>query len=253
MPTTTLVTWNLKGSANPDTSAVADHLLAVGADVVLLQEVQWHQARRIARAVGARSHRWSFKHLALDTWPEGMAVVGVTTTVHARTHALSYAWQPWNWRRRIVQVITTGDRVTLVNVHLTSHDDPTLRQAEASTLLALVAERDGPVVPAGDFNERPGGPVGQAMVAAGFRDGWAESGPAPSVSDAARRVDPWPTNWRGWEPGTTELPTQQLDYVYLSTAVRAAELTLPLPEGAAGLARFSVLSDHLPVTARLDL
>ena len=84
MPTT-LVSWNLKGSANPDTAAVAEHIRSEGADLVALQEVQWHQARRIARALGATSRRWSFKHFPGRTWPEGMAVIGVTVPVHART------------------------------------------------------------------------------------------------------------------------------------------------------------------------
>ena len=103
---TTLVSWNLKGSGNPDTAAVAAYLREVGADVVGLQEVQWHQARRIARALGARSCGWGLKHWPVRTWPEGMAVIGVTRQVHVRTRALSSRWRLWSWRRRIVQVAT---------------------------------------------------------------------------------------------------------------------------------------------------
>ena len=65
------LSWNLKGSANPDTAAVAEHIRSEGADLVALQEVQWHQARRLARALGATSRRWSFKHFPGRTWPEG--------------------------------------------------------------------------------------------------------------------------------------------------------------------------------------
>ena len=78
-----VLTWNLKGSEAVDTAAVAAHAAAVGADVLVLQEVQWHQARR-PPATGARSRRWAFKHWPVRTWPEGMAVIGVTLPVRAR-------------------------------------------------------------------------------------------------------------------------------------------------------------------------
>ena len=156
---TTLVSWNLKGSGNPDTDAVAAYLREVGADVVGLQEVQWHQARRIARALGARSSGWGFKHWPVRTWPEGMAVIGMTREVDVRTRALSSRWRLWSWRRRIVQVATvaatgpgaahgdddadsTGEDgggkggasgFTLVNVHLTPHGQAELRTTETRT------------------------------------------------------------------------------------------------------------------------
>lgn len=253
MPTTTLVTWNLKGSANPDTAAVADHLRAAGADVVALQEVQWHQARRIARALGARSHDWSLKHVPVATWPEGMAVIGVTAPVRVRSHAVTFPRRLWDWRRRIVQVASVGEAFTLVNVHLSPHSQAERRDAEATQVLALVADSPHPVVVAGDVNERPPGPVGEQMAAAGFRDGWSSSGPPPEPP--APGADPWPTNWRQrqWEPGTTAPPTQQLDYVYVSRAVTGVALSLPEPEVDRGWARYSSLSDHLPVTATLDM
>lgn len=292
MRTTTLVSWNLKGSARPDLSAIVDHLRAENADVVSLQEVQWHQARAIARALRARSWRWGFKHWPLRTWPEGMAVIGVTRRAEVRTLALSHRWRLWSWRRRIVQVASVaaaGDRpedgatgaadtdtFTLINVHLTPHGETGLRAAETATVLALVAERTGPVVVCGDLNERPGGAIHRQMATAGLRDGWAErpdrtTATAPTTetvatpratdataqstqapSGTAWSVDPWPTNWRGWRPGTTELPTQQLDYVYASAAVASVSVRTPAP-GHVGFERFARLSDHLPVTAEIAL
>jgi endonuclease/exonuclease/phosphatase family metal-dependent hydrolase len=50
----TLVSWNLKGSKGVDVRAVVDHLEAMAADVVVLQEVQPGQAHAIARSLGAR-------------------------------------------------------------------------------------------------------------------------------------------------------------------------------------------------------
>ena len=60
-----------EGQRQPDTAAVAEHIRSEGADLVALQEVQWHQARRLARALGATSRRWKRKHFPGRTWPEG--------------------------------------------------------------------------------------------------------------------------------------------------------------------------------------
>jgi len=98
----TVLTWNLKGSKGIDVEAVVAHIQAAGADIVLLQEVQWHQERDLARALDARSHRWHFKHWPLTTWPEGMAVIGVTVAVTSRARAITSPWRLWSWRRRIL-------------------------------------------------------------------------------------------------------------------------------------------------------
>jgi len=267
---TTLVSWNLKGSGNPDTLAIAAYLRAEGADVVALQEVQWHQARRIARALGAQSHLWGFKHWPVRTWPEGMAIIGVTVEARGRTRALSHGWKLWSWRRRILQVARidpgTAEPWTLVNVHLTPHGQIGLRAVETATVLEVVAAATGPVVVAGDMNERPDGAVHRQLAAAGLHDGWAvRSAPAhdeaPPDDDPAgagatvagrpqRRPDPWPTNWRGWRPGTVEPPTLRLDYVYGTAGVRFLDVHTPPPED---FVRFASISDHLPVTAVFEI
>jgi hypothetical protein len=74
----------------------------------------------------------------------------------------------------------------------------------------------------------------------------------PAPGGTASRADPWPTNWRGWRPGTTKLPTQQLDYVYASAAIASLTVHTPTP-GVAGFERFATLSDHLPITAEIEL
>lgn len=265
MPTT-LVTWNLKGSGNPDTRAVAAHLRAEGADVVVLQEIQWHQARRIARALGAHSQHWGFKHWPVRTWPEGMAIMGVTVPAQGRTRALSYAWRLWSWRRRIVQVARVAPEPdarpgspgswTLVNVHLTPHGQIGLRAVETATVLAVVSERARPVVVAGDFNERPDGAVHRQLASAGLRDAWSarlaptQRDDGPAAGPPRRGPDPWPTNWHGWRRGTTTPPDRQLDYVYVTSDVRILDVHTPPAED---LARFAGISDHLPVTAVLEI
>ena len=60
-----LLTWNLQGSKGVDVEAVVATISAQSADVVVLQEVQRVQARRLARRLALRHVRWTFKHLSL--------------------------------------------------------------------------------------------------------------------------------------------------------------------------------------------
>ncbi|HET6950743.1 MAG TPA: endonuclease/exonuclease/phosphatase family protein [Acidimicrobiales bacterium] len=248
----TLVTWNLKGSKGIDVPAVAGHLRDAGADVVVLQEVQWHQARALARALDARSHRWVFKHWPVVTWPEGMAVIGVSLPLPARGHSLSHRWRVWSHRRRVVVqgVLDAGGViVSLFDIHLSPRSAAALRPGEVAAVLRMAAGRDGPVVAAGDFNERPGRGVHTVIAGAGLRDAWAE---VNGGGEAGPLPDPGATNWRHWQPGTGEPPVQRIDYVYVSAAAAVAGTRLPDLDDPAG-ARFSSLSDHLPLTAMLDV
>jgi endonuclease/exonuclease/phosphatase family metal-dependent hydrolase len=254
----TLVSWNLKGSKGLDTPGVVDHIRAAAADVVVLQEVQRCQARRIARSLGARSWRWGFKHWPIRTWPEGMAVIGVTRPARVRTRVISRRWAPWSWRRRILQVGSVdldageGAGVTLVNVHLSPHQDATaIRRVEAARVIHLVAQRGRPAVVAGDFNDRPGAAFHGQFAERGLRDAWdaVHGGDAPSDPTGGRRpADAGATNWRGWVQGTPRAPSQRLDYVLVSAGLTPVSVTVPR-HGQPGFERFATLSDHLPVTA----
>jgi endonuclease/exonuclease/phosphatase family metal-dependent hydrolase len=234
-----LVTWNLKGSDGLDVAAVAGHIRAAGADVVALQEVQRRQARDLARALGARSLRWAYKHQPFDTWPEGMAIVGVSRPVTVQVRALTYRWRPWSWRRRIALVGTLDGGLTLVNLHL-SPRGAHLREAEIGEVLEMVAAAPGPVIVAGDLNERPDGPMHDRLAAAGLRDAWP-----PGAGDGA-------TNWARWEVGTAAPPDQRIDYVYVSAGVEVTAIAVPASAGT-GLSGFSQLSDHVPVSAVLSV
>jgi endonuclease/exonuclease/phosphatase family metal-dependent hydrolase len=240
-----VLTWNLKGSAGVDTAAVAAHARAVGADVLALQEVQWLQARRIARTLFARTRRWSFKHWPVRTWPEGMAVIGLTRPVRARGRALTYRWRLWSWRRRILVGGVVDGGPLLIDLHLSTDTAASggRRRLEVAGALRDVVARGGQVIVAGDLNERPGGPVSQALAAAGLRDAWLASGGDP---------DGGFTNWRGWEPGTTRAPSQRIDYVWVSAGIAVVDVSLPSP-GDPGFATFARLSDHLPLTVVLEI
>jgi endonuclease/exonuclease/phosphatase family metal-dependent hydrolase len=248
----TVLTWNLKGSKGIDVEAVAAGIGAAGADIVLLQEVQWHQERALARALDARSHHWHFKHWPLNTWSEGMAVIGVSVAVSSHARALSSRWRLWSWRRRILVTASLplpsdpAHPLLLLDLHLSPHSAEDVRRAEAVSVLRTVAGHAGPVVVAGDLNETPDGPLPGQMEAAGLRDAWLVR---PGAAE-----DPYPgfTNWRGWTQGTTRPPTRRIDYVYASEGVEVTSASVPRP-GDDGFEAFSWLSDHLPVTAGLDL
>src|SRR5690606_32462059 len=94
-----------------------------------------------------------------------------------------------------------------------------------------------------------------SAIAAGAPDppvvsGAADGPDGPAATRPRRGADRLPTNWHGWRRGTTEPPTQQLDFVYLGEGVEAAEVRIPQGEE---VARFGVISDHLPVTAVLEV
>lgn len=252
----TLISWNLKGSKGVDVRGVVDHVEAAAADLVLLQEVQWAQARAIARELGAASQRWAFKHWPVRTWPEGMAVIGRSQPAPARTRVLTKPWSLWSWRRRICQVASvdvhdpsgtgtgtgtsTGPAtITVVNVHLSAGDAAVRRQVEADVVLRLIGQAGRPAaVVAGDLNERPGGAALQRFAAAGLRDVWS----------VLRGDGQGPTNWRGWVAATAAPPTQRLDYVLVTARLDPVAVSVPV-YGDPGFQAFASLSDHLPVTA----
>jgi len=121
-----------------------------------------------------------------------------------------------------------------------------LRRAEAVSVLRKVTGYPGPVGVAGDLNESPDGPLHGPMEAAGLHDAWQVR---PDATE-----DPYPgyTNWRGWTAATTKPPNRRLDYVYVSEGTEVASASVPRP-GNEGFEEFSRLSDHLPVTAGLDV
>jgi endonuclease/exonuclease/phosphatase family metal-dependent hydrolase len=244
----TLVSWNLKGSEGVDVRAVVDHIEAMAADVVVFQEVQCHQARAIARSLGAASRRWGFKHWPVRTWPEGMAVIGVTRPAPAHTHAITHRWVPWSWRRRILQVAAVwldpedgpGTAITLVNVHLSAGGATAIRAMEAGAVARRIAQRGRPAVVAGDVNDPPGADVHTRLHEAGLRDVWT----------ILRTDDSGPTNWRGWVAATPRPPSQRLDYVLVTEGLEPVAVSVP-HHGDADFAPFATISDHLPITATI--
>jgi endonuclease/exonuclease/phosphatase family metal-dependent hydrolase len=235
-----VTTWNMQGARGLDIDAVAAHIRGAGSDVVLLQEIQRRQARRLAKALDARSLRWAFKHWPIRTPAEGMAVLGVTTPAKARAIALSYRWRFWYWRRRIAQLAHV-DGLQLVNLHLTSHDDPERRGRE---IARVVRKLDSPSLLAGDLNETPSGTMFQQLVSAGMRDAWLSA----RKDDKDAGFTNWSSRKRRWSGPTN----QRIDYVWVSPEVDVVAAQLPRYADA-GFAVFPDLSDHLPLTVTVEV
>lgn len=231
-----LTTWNLQGSRVFDVDQVAAHLRQARSDVVALQEVQRRQARALAHRLDAASLYWGFKHWPVWKPAEGMALLTARHTLRdPRSRAVTRRWQPWNWRRRIVQLADVAghdDSVTLANVHLTSSGRAGAadRQRELQWLLD---QPRAPSIIAGDFNARPHERLFAALRPKGFT----------SAGGGA-------TNWRG-EPSHRP-PEQQLDYIWVRSDIDVVEVALP-GHGQQGFDRFPRISDHLPLTARLEI
>src|SRR5262245_13373411 len=158
-----------------------------------------------------------------------MAVLGLSQPVPTHARALSSRWLLWSWRRRILvtaKVPVPSDPahpLLLLNLHLSPHSAEIVRQAETVAVLRTVAGHAGPVVVAGDLNERPDGPLHASMEAAGLRDAW--------LARPGAAGDPYPgyTNWRGWDQGTTKPPTQRIDYAYVSDGTEVTSASVPRP------------------------
>ena len=235
-----VTTWNMQGARGLDIDVAAAHIRTVGSDVVLFQEVQRHQARRLAQALDADSLSWAFKHWPIRTRPEGMAVLGVTVPTKARATALSYRWQFWNWRRRIAQIAHV-DPLMLVNLHLSTYAEQDRRGREVARVVQLLRL---PALVAGDLNERPDGAMSRRMATAGMRDAWLATHTDPDDAGFTN----WTSRKRRWSGPTN----QRIDYVWASPEVEVAAAQLPRHTDD-GFAVFPDLSDHLPLTVTVEV
>jgi endonuclease/exonuclease/phosphatase family metal-dependent hydrolase len=256
-----VTTWNLQGSEGVDVDAVAAHVQARGSDLLLLQEVQRRQARRLLRALGARSLSWAFKHWSIRIPAEGMAVIGLTMPLRARTVALTQRFRWWTWRRRVAQVVAlrldgTGGRLALANLHLSPHADAaTIRERELALVLRLVVRLrpagegrrrradqgdDLPAVVAGDLNMGPA-TAGRLFAGHGMGDAWLLTHPEGSAGA---------TMWAGVPRHGPA--NRRIDQVWLSSDISAVAAHVPVP-GDEGWEVFGRLSDHLPLTVTLDV
>ncbi|HEV8297325.1 MAG TPA: endonuclease/exonuclease/phosphatase family protein [Acidimicrobiales bacterium] len=241
----TLLTWNVQGRNGLDVAAVAARIQAIGAGLVLLQEVTASQAARVASALSWPPAQWFRKHDPVLKAAEGLAVLGVEPMDAVHEHVLRPA-PIWSSRRRIAviaQLRLDGTVVAIANTHLTPHGDESARLAEGDRLVDLLDRTGVPArVLAGDLNAGPTSPLLGALRARGLRDAWDErNAHAPEPAGA--------TNWtRGRREGRP--PTQRIDHVLVSAALQVVDARTVDPT-APGFDAYARLSDHLPVIARL--
>lgn len=230
-----VTTWNLQGSSGVDVDEVTAHLREVDSDIVALQEVQRRQAHALARRLEAKSIHWGFKHWPLVYRAEGMALIGLSQEVDSpRSLAVTRSWQLWSSRRRIVQfggLRRVDGTPTIVNLHLTARGSTGAIDRRRELDVVLGQPRPAAII-AGDFNAQPGSDLFDPLRAAGFTS-----------------VGGGPTYWRG--PPSNRPPDHQLDYVWVSSEMAVAGVSLPR-HGEPGFDRFPRLSDHLPLTALLE-
>jgi endonuclease/exonuclease/phosphatase family metal-dependent hydrolase len=234
----TVVSWNAQGSRGINVPLAAEALAGLDADVVLLQEVQRRQLGALRAALAMEDGRWRFKHWPVRIPAEGLGLLARHPVTAVRTQVLAHRWQFWNWRRRIAvhATVQIGERaVPVVDVHLgagVTHEER-VRQVRV-----LLEKARGVTLVAGDLNAEPRSAELEAFASAGWVDaeslGRAGDAPRPSTN---------------WAPGPrTAAPTQRLDYVLVrqTTDVRGGFVPEDWP-------RWAILSDHLPVVARLQL
>jgi endonuclease/exonuclease/phosphatase family metal-dependent hydrolase len=237
----TAVTWNLQGSAGVDVTGVAGVVASIGADVVVAQEIQRGQARRLARALEMPSMRWAFKNLAPSSWPEGQAVFTPHRLTSTDSFVLQRAWL-WNWRRRIgllAEIERANDSFGIINVHLSPHDAGDRRRREAHLVVERARRAAHLPLIAGDLNDLPGGPGYSVVTGSGWSDAWA--------IDTLKDVD-GPTNWTAGDR-FGRAPTQRLDYVFAPVGWTVDSATVLAD--AERFDWFAERSDHLPLLATL--
>ena len=120
----------------------------------------------------------------------GSNMLAVAEGIGAKWSSAERLPQPrWQPRRGVVaaQLRVQGRLVGVVGCHLSLDRDR--RPAEVRRVLEVADRLRGPVVLAGDLNERPGGPSWRLLAAAGFEDHGNGGWPTFPSADPARRID----------------------------------------------------------------
>ena len=232
----TVVSWNAQGSRGTDLALAAGALAELAPDLVLLQEVQRRQLGALGEMLSMIDARWWFKHWPIRVPAEGLGILARHPITDAHVQVLVHPWAFWNWRRRIALHATmqVGDRaVQVADVHLgagVSHEE---RVGQARSVLDHAS---GAALIAGDLNAEPASPELSTFA----RAGW-------TAAETRLRPPRTPRSPTNWVPGPrTAPPTQRLDYLLVPGTTDVLEAFVP-----DDWMRWAVLSDHLPVVARL--
>ncbi|WP_168800520.1 MULTISPECIES: endonuclease/exonuclease/phosphatase family protein [Cellulomonas] len=220
-----VMTYNLRG-LRQEVDALVDVVRTARPDVLAVQEPP-------RRLLG----RWRLRRFAART---GLRVAvsggGARTTAmlvapHRSVHdarALRLPWHPGLTRRGVAVALVDGVRVVVV--HLGLRADERARHVELLTGRLAGAASGGPVLVAGDLNERPGGPSWTALLAAG-------TGLQDAATAAGADHPTYPA----------DAPRMRIDAVLVDGRmdVRAARVPDDAPVGVA--------SDHRPLVVDVAL
>jgi endonuclease/exonuclease/phosphatase family metal-dependent hydrolase len=258
-PSIGVATWNVRGFARPDCDDLAGVLRAHSLSLIVLQELQRPQARRLSKRLGME-HLWSFKHSPLGPFirfAEGLALLSVETLSNFETLNLTPKIRPHSHRRRIAQ-FAYFDRLEtdVVNIHLASHGDSSARSNQLRVALDRVEQRGARrCIVAGDFNADGEAPLYRALHEAGFSDAWLAQpqGLATEPDGVALRLD-----WDAGQairtetsigPGFTNPAGKaraRLDRIFVR-GFTVLSATIPVDDH-----QWAERSDHLPVFACLE-
>jgi endonuclease/exonuclease/phosphatase family metal-dependent hydrolase len=261
----TLATWNVRGFHRPDFADLARVLDAEPLALVVVQELQRSQAKRLASLLGME-HVWSFKHSPLGPlirFAEGLAIFSTAPLSNVETLDLTLGANRFSHRRRIAQ-FAYFDRfeTDVVNIHLASHTDSAARAEQLRIVVDCVRSRGARrCIVAGDFNATDEPAVYGQLEAAGFSDAWlsqaGDSASNQSELNGTSEVNGSRGAWLG-QPST--MPTVRTGPGFTNPAGRAtSRLDRVFERGFSALAAaipvddqlWAERSDHLPVFASL--
>ncbi|HEX6040835.1 endonuclease/exonuclease/phosphatase family protein [Longimicrobium sp.] len=220
---------------------VAELVRRVGADLVLLQEVDRNTQRSgpadqpavlarltgydvaFGRTIGFQGGDYGIA--LLSRWP----IRRDTLLPLAVTAPPGQSAEGREQRGVLSAVIDApGGPIAVLNTHLDASGDDVWRLQEIAGVLreADAARRSGlPLLVGGDFNSRPESPIHESLRAAGFRDAWARCGTGDALT--------FPAN----------APNRRIDYLYLTGDARCTEARV-LPDE---------VSDHRALLVRVRL
>jgi endonuclease/exonuclease/phosphatase family metal-dependent hydrolase len=249
-----LATWNVRGFARPDINDLAEVLQAGPQTIVVVQELQRSQAKRLAGLLGME-HHWSFKHSPLGPlltkFAEGLATFSTEPLSRTESLDLTPHVRSISYRRRIAQFTYLDQWQTdVVNIHLASHDDSSARLEQLRMVLDRIHARGATrCIVAGDFNAAREPSLYALLENAGFVDAWISQTPTagepqtPKTTFGLGLHDPQTTSTGDGFTNPAGSTRSRLDRIFLrGFTVQSA--SIPVDNES-----WSKRSDHLPVFA----
>lgn len=254
-PTLGLATWNIRGFARPDFNDLAKVLNDQPLALIVAQELQRSQAKRLATLLGMH-HLWSLKHSPLGPlvrFAEGLALFSVDPLNGFETLNLTPKVGGFSHRRRIAQFAYLDRHdADVVNIHLASHTDSPARIEQLRVVLDRVHFRGANrCIMAGDFNGGNEPLLYNLLEQAGFSDAWLTQANTDTTNQTEYEKFDASNQTRFASTGNgftnpTESATSRLDRIFVrGFMVRSA--TIPIDDK-----HWPKRSDHLPVFARLQ-